>query len=1151
MNHESFVQHLPESYSGFRLLTAAAFWNLAERAFLERGLRYFERGVVHDLVAFSKKPGWLVAKVRGGRIYTVLLGIEGNQLLHDCDCPAYTESGACKHVAAVVLLALDLFTGRRIGHGGPDDHELEERRIHLLGSMGIHPESADEGEPEIRLEPVPWGDFQFMVTGRKAVALLDGCGLGRGPYSPKKTGRAYPVAKDQLGPLLAEIVPAARKAGVRAYWTDAEGTTCELPSRHGPIEGRHFLHLNTDDEWIMAIGNVPVEEEAVRAVLPDGRVITDDDTLLSVYFPKDDRLVRMARSHVHIAAHNREVIPSLFYRAEENGCPVDEWNARALAVPLNLRQGKIDGTVLFRGLNVVGWDALPPADPLLGWIRVDGLPGRGRPGTAETGIDCGGQSLPLWDYLLPCLQHDLLAEDIDRRLLAAKGRFSVLMDAARALLLSPSKKDRERIVRDASVDSVFARLRLKNKAIRWLRRFERNWAAPAEGKHLMAMGDPEPQWVLMDSPARLFAGLLLFGNTLPDRKSILNLGDELLPGSLAGSADLRRLALAARALGAAFSVSGKATRLAPVTFSLDVAESKDIDWFELKPELRCEELTLSADEWRRLISGDLLLEDADGFILPDLGQAEAAEAIRRILVSKSREGKKGKAWSIPRLQILDWIELRKQGVTVRLPPEAEAIFTRLQDLRDIPQRPVPKALSARLRDYQKRGFDWLAFLYENRFGACLADDMGLGKTVQAITFLLWLKERKRHVSKAPHLVLVPPTLLFNWHHEIETFADSLVVCEYHGNTRDREAFGKADLVLTTYDILRRDIALLETIPFDVLLLDETQALKNIKAARTAAVRRVQRRFTVCLTGTPLENHIGEYYSILELALPGIFGDYAAFMKTAREGGSGLLNRARPFVLRRRKAEILTELPPKQESDVRLEMTREQKEIYTRTVGEVREEVMTAFKEKTRSQAGIVALAALLRLRQVCVSPELLGKSVREPVPKLTYLLDKLRELKEEDQCALVFSQFTRTLDLVGKMAADAGLPVLRLDGSVPAARRKELVRTFQSSREPLFFLISLRAGGVGLNLTRAQTVFHVDPWWNPAVENQASDRAHRIGQTQTVFIQRLIMRHSVEEKIMLLKARKQKLFDAVLGQTAGRRTSAGMVSREDFDFLLS
>jgi non-specific serine/threonine protein kinase len=285
----------------------------------------------------------------------------------------------------------------------------------------------------------------------------------------------------------------------------------------------------------------------------------------------------------------------------------------------------------------------------------------------------------------------------------------------------------------------------------------------------------------------------------------------------------------------------------------------------------------------------------------------------------------------------------------------------------------------------------------------------------------------------------------------------------------------------------------------------------------------------------------------------LFGDYQTFLQAQKNAELEFkpIDRARPFVLRRTKERILKELPPKVESDMHLDLTEEQKRFYTRAVADVRAEVLAAFKDKTAQQAGIVALAALTRLRQICVSPALIDPTHQEMSPKMSYLIDKLQELQSEGHAALVFSQFTKSLDLLDMHLADAKIDRLRLDGSTPQQKRKALVESFQNGKGPGLFLISLKAGGAGLNLTRASYVFHLDPWWNPAAENQASDRAHRMGQQQTVFIQRLLMRHTIEEKIMQLKQQKRAVFDQVLGGVeSDRATTGSIITREDLRFLL-
>ncbi|MGH9426106.1 MAG: DEAD/DEAH box helicase, partial [Terriglobia bacterium] len=328
-------------------------------------------------------------------------------------------------------------------------------------------------------------------------------------------------------------------------------------------------------------------------------------------------------------------------------------------------------------------------------------------------------------------------------------------------------------------------------------------------------------------------------------------------------------------------------------------------------------------------------------------------------------------------------------------------------------------LHAKLRPYQKEGYHWLAFLYQHRLGACLADDMGLGKTLQAITLLGAIREGMlvpaAGQSLGPHLVVLPPSLLFNWESELKRFYPELRIGFYTGKERSTD-FQSYEVVLTTYGLVRKDIEKLKEHFFHVIVFDEAQAVKNIFADTTSATRQLRGYFKVALTGTPLENHLGEYYSILDLCLPGLMGEYDQFKAFIKLEASPMMDllvrRTRPFVLRRTKDAILKELPPKTESDVYLELTEKQKSLYQHTVAQVRSSIEDAYRSKTQGQAQIIALTAIMKLRQLCVSPRLLDRGSRDPSPKLDFLIGKLKELREEGHSALVFSQFTSFLDLL-------------------------------------------------------------------------------------------------------------------------------------------
>ncbi|MGE4170380.1 MAG: DEAD/DEAH box helicase [Candidatus Margulisiibacteriota bacterium] len=583
-------------------------------------------------------------------------------------------------------------------------------------------------------------------------------------------------------------------------------------------------------------------------------------------------------------------------------------------------------------------------------------------------------------------------------------------------------------------------------------------------------------------------------------------------------------------------------------FVIDVQTGDD--WFELHPQILSQGQRLTPEQWQAVLAAARSGEEGGPFLDPKT--QHIVELLKQWMMPSSDKARQvHSVVKVPRLQILDWLYLRKAGVTLNLPKAEEEMLDRLVGFQSVPSRDVPEGFKGELRSYQRAGYEWLSFLYEYRFGGCLADDMGLGKTIQTIVFLAAVKEQLIAKSKRlqPSLVVVPPSLLFNWHQEIGRFYPSLRVLEYTGADRKVD-FEAVDVVLTTYDVVRRDIDQLSTQSFEVIIFDEAQIIKNIFAERTASVRRLSARFKVCLTGTPLENHLGEYFSILDLALPGLFGDYSDFQEAVKNNETQpLIARSRPFVLRRTKEAIQRDLPPKTEQVLYLELSDAQKTVYTAVVNQVRSTVAEAFKTHTASQARIIALTAILRLRQICIAPQLVDKEASDLSPKFSYLLQTLKELQDEGHSALIFTQFTSCLDLLEPLMTAQNMPFLRMDGKTPTAKRKQLVESFQNSETPQHFLLSLKTGGVGLNLTRASYVFHLDPWWNPAVENQASDRAHRLGQTQHVFVTKLVMRHTVEEKMMQLKAKKQALFESVLNNGVGDK-ALGAISKEDLAFLI-
>ena len=469
--------------------------------------------------------------------------------------------------------------------------------------------------------------------------------------------------------------------------------------------------------------------------------------------------------------------------------------------------------------------------------------------------------------------------------------------------------------------------------------------------------------------------------------------------------------------------------------------------------------------------------------------------------------------------------------------EIMALADRLQAARGVLPVAPPSGLGLELRGYQKEGVAWLQFLREHGLSGILADDMGLGKTAQALAHLLLEKEAGR--LDRPALIVLPTSLVFNWMNEAARFAPTLSLLALQGGDRKSrfEEIPQHDVVLTTYPLLWRDAEVLTRFKYHLLILDEAQTVKNSRSQGAEVVRRVDARHRLCLTGTPLETHLGELWSQFDFLLPGFLGDNNTFTKYWRvpiekQGDVPrrdlLARRIRPFILRRRKEEVAPELPPKTIILRKVELTGGQRDLYEAVRASmdvmVREEI--ASKGFGRSQ--IVILDALLKLRQVCCDPRLVKVPIAQKVKeraKLELLMTMLPELVDEGRKILVFSQFTGMLALIEQATRRAGIDYALLTGDTQD--RESQVHRFQSGEVPVF-LVSLKAGGVGLNLTAADTVIHFDPWWNPAVENQATDRAHRIGQDKSVFVYKLIVAGSIEEKILALQERKAELADGIL-----------------------
>jgi superfamily II DNA or RNA helicase len=546
----------------------------------------------------------------------------------------------------------------------------------------------------------------------------------------------------------------------------------------------------------------------------------------------------------------------------------------------------------------------------------------------------------------------------------------------------------------------------------------------------------------------------------------------------------------------------------------------------------------SPGKFTRLANGDFIeLERELRDTLELLGAAS-------VELAKQRRGKPGVALSRSAFATIEQLSAEDSGFTLgsdvaSYRAQLEAAFSRTPKL--------PRGLEAELRDYQLEGFRWLARLADAELSACLADDMGLGKTLQAVALLLY------RAKQGPALVVAPTSVCENWRRELARFAPSLEVRVFAGAGRERELEGlrARHIVITSYTLLQQSAELLQGVHFATAILDEAQLIKNAESQRAQAACALDTSVRFALTGTPVENHIGDLYSIFRFLAPDLVGTWPAFNRRFGAPGGEAGNQARrslkrllkPYLLRRTKAQVLDELPPLTEIEHRVSLSPAEVALYEG----IRRKALEALEAGAKNpQARLRVLAEITRLRRACCHPQLVAPNAPAGSAKLDALIELIVELRDGRHRALVFSQFVDVLTLVRARLDTQGIPYQYLDGSTPPPRRTAAVDAFQAGDGDVF-LISLKAGGFGLNLTAADYVIHVDPWWNPAVESQASDRAHRIGQTRPVTVYRLIASGTIEERIVELHQKKRELAHSLLDESH----TAATLSPEDLRELLS
>lgn len=592
--------------------------------------------------------------------------------------------------------------------------------------------------------------------------------------------------------------------------------------------------------------------------------------------------------------------------------------------------------------------------------------------------------------------------------------------------------------------------------------------------------------------------------------------------------------------------------------SVSFSVTSEVDWFEVHGHAQFDGETVALPRLLAAVrSGQRWVQLGDGSMgmLPDDWLAQMGALSDMATVATDEDGEHVRFTRAQSL-LLDSLLAAQDASQVQVDRTFTRLNDRLRTIKGVKPRNAPRGFQGTLREYQRDGVGWLHFLRNFGFGGCLADDMGLGKTVQVLALLESRRQRKlpEGQPRQPSLVVVPRSLVFNWVAEAERFAPRLKVLNYTGLQRDmlRPQIADHDVVVTTYGTLRRDIEHLLDVPFDYAILDESQAIKNPASQASKVCRLLKADHRLAMTGTPIENHIGELWALFEFLNPGMLGRASGFRKqfdaktSEPQRREALAAALRPFILRRTKDQVLDDLPPKNEQTIFCEMGKQQQALYDELRDFYRASLTKRVKKTGMQKSKMHVLEALLRLRQAACHPQLLDRKNTAHSAKLDMLMEHLREVTAEGHKALVFSQFTSLLEIVRRQVEQEKMTFEYLDGRT---RRRDLkVNRFQTDPDCSLFLISLKAGGHGLNLTAADYVFILDPWWNPAVEAQAVDRAHRIGQQRPVFAYRLICKGTVEEKILQLQTDKREIAEAIINQ---KNSLLRQLSFEDLEGLLS
>ncbi|HEV2426447.1 MAG TPA: SNF2-related protein [Terriglobia bacterium] len=1076
----------------------------------ERGSHYYQRGLVR---IESGSAIHVDATVHGSTNYDVTLDLKNGALHAGCDCPFFSSEGPCKHLWATILKAEAMGYLASVPPG-----------LQLIEDQGGEEDIADEppddhGRFRLRAAAAPRRSEPPMPSWRAQINGFTQSLLVTPPPSiwPAKREVAYVVdvpASLNEGTLV--LIVGARHRKANGEWTRVSGLGLKLEelARLPVAEDREIVSLlagNIRDSYSYAYG-------------PPG--YASAPTTYRLLYPLSvqiiSRAARSGRCYLRSTMNSDDLSPL----AWDDGGP---WAFR-----LQLRPHEPEGWEL-RGVLRRGEECLDLAAPAL--ILEGGL------------VFTAGKVAPLaenaqfqWILFLR-KQGVIVAPDKDRdrlleTLLNSPGlpplevpeqlRFEEVTVPPRPQLRvrAGSSYDERRLMAELSFDYGGRLISAQHKA--------------------GGLYDSVKRRLLHRDPAAEEAARELL-NSLGLRFRPWNYMDLKSHWELTAS-KLPRVTRTLVEAGWHVEADGKLFRR-PGGFRLEIATG--VDWFELHGVAEYGDTQAKLPELlAALRRGDGVVRLGDGSygMLPE-------EWLQKIGMLAGLGAHAG-----------DHIRFRRSqagflDALLAAAPEATCDETfnhvrqELRDFQGVEAAAQPPGFAGQLRGYQREGLGWMEFLRRFSFGGCLADDMGVGKTAQVLA-LLEARRALRAAGEriAPSLVVVPRSLVFNWKEEAARFTPQLRVLDYTGVGRNGDDFAAYDLVLSTYGTLRRDAARLKDVDFDYVILDEAQAIKNSATASAKAARLLRGAHRLALSGTPVENHLGELWSLFEFLNPGMLGAASVFKlagtaaRTPDDDTRRLLAHAlRPFILRRTKQQVARELPEKTEQTLHCELKPEQRALYNELREHYRRALLKKIEAEGLAKSKIQVLEALLRLRQAACHPGLLDPKRRgEPSAKLESLLAQLSEVIDEGHKALVFSQFTSLLAIVRDRLDSNQVVYEYLDGAT--RDRQARVERFQNDPDCRLFLISLKAGGLGLNLTAAEYVFLLDPWWNPAVEAQATDRAHRIGQTHQVFAYRLIARDTVEEKVLELQKTKRDLADAIIGAD---NSLIRDLKREDLELLLS